>query len=176
MPRRDDEIPAGYVAIGRVLGAVGVRGEIKVQPLAPAAQFKPAGKVMLDGRLYRIERSRPAGRHLALKLAGLDVREEAAAHHGRYLLAAESDLAPLPPDEYYHYQLIGLHVETTAGEALGQVAEVFATAGNDVFVVRGGPRGEILVPAIEDVVLKIDVPAGRILIEPVEGLLPEPRP
>jgi len=84
-----------------------------------------------------------------------------------------SQLQPLPQGQYYHFQLIGLEVETTGGEPLGNITEILTTESgdvNDIYVVNGN-RGEILIPAIEDVVKSIDPDKGRIVIEPIEGLL-----
>jgi len=175
MPRTPaEEVPDGYIAVGRVLGAFGVKGDIKVQPLAPLTQFKPGNTVYLGGRELRVERSRSAPKHILLKLEAIDDREDAASWRDEYLLIAEADLGPPGEDRYYHFQLIGLPVITTEGEDLGQITDIVATAGNDVFVVHGA-RGEVLIPAIEDVVREIDTSVGRVTVEVLPGLLPEPK-
>ena len=166
------EIRDGFVAVGRVLGAWGVRGDLKVEPLAPPATFKPGHAVYLAGTEYPIERSRRTERLLYLKLTGIDDRERAADERGRYLQVPEAALDPPGEDTYYWYQLIGLHVVSTTGEELGEISEIITTGGNDVFVVRG-PRGELLIPAIDDVVQEIDIAAARMLIAPIPGLLPD---
>jgi 16S rRNA processing protein RimM len=168
MPPQD--VRDGFVAVGRVLGAFGVRGDLKVEPLAPPEVFKQGRTVHLDEKPRAIERSRRHHKILHLKLAGIDNREQAAEMRGLYLEVPEAELPPPGEDTYYWYQLIGLRVVTTAGEELGQIAEIISTAGNDVFVVRG-PRGELLIPGIEDVVQEVDIAAGRMVIEPVPGLL-----
>ena len=147
-----------------------MRGDLKVEPLAPPPAFKPGRTVFLDQTEYTIERSRRAARMLYLKLAGIDDRERAAEERGRYLQVPETALDPPGEDTYYWFQLIGLRVVTTAGEELGEITEIITTGSNEVFVVRG-PRGELLIPAIEDVVQEVDIPGGRILIDPIPGLL-----
>jgi 16S rRNA processing protein RimM len=153
-----------------VLGAWGVRGELKVEPLAPPAAFKPSRTVYLGGNEYTIERSRRTERLLYLKLSGIDDRGRAADERGRYLQVPEATLEPPAEDTYYWFQLIGLQVISTAGEELGQISEIITTGSNDVFVVRG-PRGELLIPAIDSIVRKVDIPAAHMLIEPLPGLL-----
>ncbi|MDP9181125.1 MAG: ribosome maturation factor RimM [Chloroflexota bacterium] len=153
-----------------MLGAWGLRGDLKVEPLAPPAAFKPGRTVYLGGNECTIERSRRTERLLYLKLSGIEGRERAADERGRYLLVPEATLDPPAEDTYYWFQLIGLHVVSTAGEELGQISEIITTGSNDVFVVRG-PRGELLIPAIDDVVQEVDIPAARMLIEPIAGLL-----
>ena len=77
---------------------------------------------------------------------------------------------PLPEGRYYHHQIIGLQVRTTQGELLGTIAEVLSGKSNDNYIVKGS-KGEILIPAIEDVVKSIDLDQGFMTIEAIEGLL-----
>jgi 16S rRNA processing protein RimM len=77
---------------------------------------------------------------------------------------------PLPEGQYYHDQIIGLKVETTSGELIGTVADILTGKSNDNYIVRG-EKGEVLIPAIEDVVQSIDLDRGYMVIEPIEGLL-----
>jgi 16S rRNA processing protein RimM len=76
----------------------------------------------------------------------------------------------LPEGQYYTFQLIGLDVVTTEGKRIGQITDIMSTPSNDVYIVEG-KRGEILIPAIEDVVKSIDLKKGKIVIEAIEGLL-----
>ena len=168
--RGEQAIRDGFVAVGRILGAWGVRGDIKVAPLAPAEVLAKGRTVHLDAVPRVIERSRPHDNILHLKLAGIDNREAAAGLRGHYLELPESGLPHPGTDTYYHYQLIGLRVVTTTGEELGEITEIISTAGNDVFVVRNRKR-EVLIPGIEDVVQEVDIAGGRMVIEPLPGLL-----
>jgi 16S rRNA processing protein RimM len=77
---------------------------------------------------------------------------------------------PLPEGEYYAHDLIGLDVLTVEGEALGRVNDILFTGANDVYVVVG-PRGQILLPAIADVVERIDLSAGQIVVRLMDGLV-----
>ena len=77
---------------------------------------------------------------------------------------------PLPEGQYYHHQIIGLKVRTIQGELLGNIIEVISGKSNDNYIVQGA-RGEILIPAIEDVVKVIDIDQGCMTIEAIEGLL-----
>jgi 16S rRNA processing protein RimM len=76
----------------------------------------------------------------------------------------------LPEGHYYHHQIIGLQVRTTQGELIGIITKVLTGKSNDNYIVQGA-RGEILIPAIEDVVKAIDLDQGLITIEAIEGLL-----
>ena len=77
---------------------------------------------------------------------------------------------PLPEGQFYHHQVIGLQVLTTQGEFLGNIIEVLTGKSNDNYIVQGA-KGEILIPAIEDVVKSIDLKQGCMTIEAIEGLL-----
>ncbi|HUF54335.1 MAG TPA: ribosome maturation factor RimM [Dehalococcoidia bacterium] len=165
------DIPDGFVAVGRVRGAFGVRGDLKVKPMAPPQTFAPGRSLTLAGEAHKIERSRPHKDTLLLKLTGIETPEDAAALSQAYLLLPESELEPLGDDEYYRYQLIGLRVVSTEGEDLGEITEVLDRPANDVFVVKGS-HGEILIPAADDIVQTIDLETRTMTIEVVPGLLP----
>lgn len=77
---------------------------------------------------------------------------------------------PLPQGQYYHDQIIGLEVQTTRGELIGTITDILAGKSNDNYIVRSN-KGEILIPAIEDVVKTIDLDQGCITIEAIKGLL-----
>ncbi|MBI2913162.1 MAG: 16S rRNA processing protein RimM [Chloroflexi bacterium] len=163
------------MAVGRVLAPWGFRGDLKVEPLAgPPDPLLPGRSVAVAGRTIAIERLRRRGRFLCLKLSGIDDRQAADTLRGEYLSLTEGDLAPLAEGEYYRFQLIGLSVRSTEGEPLGRVVRVLTTPGNDVFVVEG-PLGEVLIPAIEDVVKEVDLDSGTMTVEVVPGLLPTRR-
>lgn len=168
-PQPLPEPPAGYVAIARILGARGVRGDFRVEPLAPSSILAPGRAVRLAGRDTRIQSLGGTGK-VFLKVEGVDDRETAAALRDEYILVREADLDPLPEGEYYRIHLIGLRVLTTDGRDLGRITDIISTRENDVFVVTGA-GGENLVPVIEDIIQEIDVAGGKVIIEAVPGLL-----
>lgn len=105
-----------------------------------------------------------------LQLDGLDDAGDARKFTGEWLYAATDPKPELPPGEYYHYQLVGLQVLTDQGENLGQLQEVLVTGSNDVYVVKSESDGELLLPAISQVVKEIDLASGRILVHLLDGL------
>ncbi len=166
-----DDIAPGYVAVARVLAARGVHGDLKAEPLAPPTALAPGRTVTIASDEYEIERSGRSGRFVHLKLGGIDTREQAQALRGAYLQTPERDLATLPEGEYYRFQLIGLSVRSEDGRELGHVTDVISARENDVYVVSG-PFGEVLIPAVDDVIREVNITAGVILIEIIPGLLP----
>lgn len=169
-----DEVPPDHVAVGRAGAPWGVRGVIRVVPLAEHHTLAPGRTVTIGDQRRVIESARPQKGLLYVKLSGIDDRDAAAALRERLLTVPESDLAPLPDGQYYRFQLIDLAVTTSDGAALGRLTEVITTGANDVYVVRG-ERGEVLVPATAEVVKEIDLAEGRMVIEALPGLIPEPR-
>ena len=104
-----------------------------------------------------------------LKLRGVRTREEARDMRGAEISIPLAEAAPLTEGSYYGVELIGVRVVANTGEAIGTVREVMVTGSNDVYLVRGA-AGEVLVPAIPDVVQDFD-PEERVLtIELIEGL------
>jgi 16S rRNA processing protein RimM len=172
MPSPEENPTPGYIAVGHVLGPWGLHGDLKVEPLTDFPErFATGRSVCLDGTAYAIERCRWQRGRAVLKLAGIDSVTAAEALHHRLLEVPEEELRPLGEGEYYHFQILGLEVRTTSGEVLGRVEQIISTGSNDVFVVRG-QRGEVLIPAVDDVVKSVDPASGRIEVEAVEGLLP----
>jgi 16S rRNA processing protein RimM len=144
--------PPEFLIVGHILAPRGIKGEIKAQVVTDFPdRFTPGKLVYLDGQPLEIETCHPYKRHLLVKLATINTRQDAE-------------------DEYYAFQLIGLDVVTTEGKHVGRITDIMSTAGNDIYIVEG-EGGEILIPAIEDVVKSIDLEAGKMVIEAIEGLL-----
>jgi 16S rRNA processing protein RimM len=166
-----EPVPPESLIVGRILAPWGIRGEVKVEVLTDFPErFAPRKVVHLNTRPLEIESCRPHKQHLVVKLATIDSVEDAEKLRGQALTIPNSELSRLPEGQYYTFQIIGLDVLTTEGQYLGQVTDIMATASNDVYIVEG-KLGEILIPAIEDVVKSIDLEKGKIIIEAIEGLL-----
>ena len=159
------------VVIGRVLGSHGVRGEVRVQVLSDLPhRFDPGELVFLESRPVRIQSSsQGSGNRMVIKLEGIDGPAAARASTGQELLALAKSDPQLPEGEYFHYQLIGLQVFTEEGEDLGSITEIIATGSNDVYVVSG-TKGEILLPALAQVILRVDPAEGIMKVRLMEGL------
>ncbi len=149
--------------MARVLGAKGLSGAFRVEPLTDRPDRLSVGEVLfLEGEPAgrRVTLVEPAGRTPVLALEGIESRDAAAALMGRYL---EVDAQPLPEGSYYWHELVGLEVIGEDGTSLGRVVEVFRAGENEVYRVEG-PVGETLIPALSDVVRAIDLPAGRMIV------------
>jgi 16S rRNA processing protein RimM len=168
-----------YLTVGRVVGVHGVRGELTVEILTDDPhRFDLLDRVFvgLEGQEpvpwpmagYRLHR-----RRVLLRLGGCDDRATAETLRGHLIQVPMEEAIPLEEDEYFEHQIVGLGVWMASGEYLGKVVEIIYTGANDVYVIQGpnASRGEILIPAIADVVLEVDLEAGRLVVELPEGLL-----
>lgn len=158
------------ITVGRVKGAWGVQGALRVQPITSAPEhFDPGAKLFLDGAPVRVRHAHWHRGDVVVQLSGVETGTQADGLRGKELQVPASTLAPLPEGEYYHYQLLDMEVRTVEGDLLGQVAEILVTGSNDVLVVRG-EGGEVLIPAIEDVLRQVDVPGKRMTVDLPPGL------
>jgi 16S rRNA processing protein RimM len=112
-----------------------------------------------------------AGTNVFLQLDGISDRNTVEYLRGTDVLVAQADAVELPEGQFFWHQVLGLRAEDTAGHPLGTVSTVLPTGANEVYVVRG-PLGELLVPAIRNVVKVIAPDEGRIVIDPLPGMLP----
>jgi 16S rRNA processing protein RimM len=108
---------------------------------------------------------------LILTLGGVTDRTAAEALRGAEVAIRESDAAPLEADEYFIHQLYGLRVVQSSGEEIGIVREVLQTGANDVIVVERRGRSDTLLPMIHDVIERLDVAAGQIVVRLLPGLI-----
>jgi 16S rRNA processing protein RimM len=119
---------------------------------------------------FSIEAVRAHKGQALVKLAGVDDANSAETLRGYLVMVPIEQARKLPRGSYYLYQIEGLDVYTTGGELVGKIEEVLSMAANDVYVVRGpgvdDPTGELLVPAVKEIVKKIDVDGGRVVIQP----------
>ena len=165
------------IAIGKVLGTQGNRGEVRVFPLTDFPErFEGLEAVKLkQGELvrdFRLEGSWLHGRLVVIKFQGVESIGEAEKLKDAELVLPESQLVPLPEGRYYLFELVGLEVFTTEGAPLGKLEEVLVTGSNDVYrVVRPVGGQEVLIPALKSVVKEIDRRGGRMVVELPPGLL-----
>lgn len=170
MPRSERDI-----VIGKIIAPLGTRGEVKTIVLTDFPERFDAGAELSlrlpDGgvKQVKVESSRLHKEGLALKLEGVETRDDAEALRRAEFTIDESELGELPGDRFYVFDLIGLSVVTDDGRELGKVTEVLQGGGNDVYITSTG----VCIPALKTVIANIDMGEGRMVIHPVPGLLPE---
>ncbi|MGA2025769.1 MAG: ribosome maturation factor RimM [Syntrophobacteraceae bacterium] len=165
---------SSLVAVGKVVRTHGVRGALKVLAYGETLVEMEAGDKLLtiEGggqRQLTLASLNSQKRLLIVQFEEIDGMDQAQAITGKDLFVDKDRLPGLPSGEYYHFQLIGLSVETKEGKPLGTLSAVFETGGHDVYVVEQGGK-ELLIPAIEQVIVEVDLLNGRLVVDLPEGL------
>ncbi len=169
MPQHGDP---KFLIVGTFVRTFGSRGRLLLEPITDFPDRFQAGLNVHLGkhlRRYTVESVTSHGARRIIGLEGVDSLEEAKSLVGEDVQVPTSGAMPLDEGVYYWYQIIGLTAVLEDGEDIGQVTDISRTGSNDIYVVRGTDGSELLVPAISDAVLKIDLAAGRIVVR----LLPE---
>jgi 16S rRNA processing protein RimM len=164
------------LVVGRVGKPQGVKGEVTVQVRTddPDSRFAP-GSVLVTEPPERgpltVERRRWQNGTLVVGFAGIGDRDAAEGLRNTTLQIDARTLPPSEdPDEFHDSELVGLVAELVDGTAVGSIAEVLHLPGGDVLVVRS-PEREVLVPFVRDMVPVVDVPGGRVVLTPPQGLM-----
>ncbi len=164
------------LVVGRIGRPHGIRGEVTVDVRTddPDDRFAPGTALATDpadaGPLV-VDQARWHSGRLLLRFAGVADRDSAEALRGIYLVVDSASLpAPSDPDEFHDHQLVGLSVVTVDGSAVGTVKEIQHSAQDLLIVSRPG-ASDALVPFVRALVPEVDVPGGRLVIDPPPGLL-----
>ncbi len=165
------------IPVGRIVRTHGVRGALKVHPYGETLAGKTPGFVIYVNRpgselriSLTISSLRPQGRHLVIHFDEITTMDDAQALVGCDLLLPEDSLPSTQEGEYYHFQLLGLSVVTVGGKGLGILHSIIETPAHDVYVVEREGK-QVLVPAVEEVVLEVDLVKGEIIVDPPRGLI-----
>jgi 16S rRNA processing protein RimM len=149
------------VPLGEIVTTHGIDGWLKLKPYNPQTTvLRPTREVCLEknGKRSRrgIEHSRPYKDQFLIKLSDIDGIDDAVPWVGSILYLAERDLDPLAAGEYYHYQVV--------------VTGTWSTPGGELYIVKGTVR-EHLIPAVKEIIEKVDFAARKMVINPPTGLL-----
>jgi len=160
------------IAVGRVGAARGVRGEVFVEPWtdAPAERFAPGAELRTTGGSLTVAAAGLSSGKQVVRFTGIDDRAAAEALRGTELFVPAAERPALDdPDEFYDSDLVGLDVVTTGGEAIGTVLDVTHAAAAAYLVADIAGR-EQLIPFVAAIVPTVDLGAGRVVVDPPEGL------
>ncbi len=169
------------MTVGEIVSPFGRVGEVKVRLETDFPdRFARLKQVCLrwpsgDTRIVDVDGARLHKKQILLKVRGIDSIDDAETLRNALVLVRADDAVRLPENEYYIHDLIGCEVVTPDGRALGPLTSVLASPANDVYVVGKG-KSEILLPAIRDVIVDVDLAGRRIVVRPTPGLLPDDPP
>ena len=167
-----------YIRIGRVSGLHGIKGNLRIHYYNETrSDFLSYRKVYLedrDGHLqpFEIKEARIHKKFISARLKGCEGIADVEKFIGALVMVKRENLPPLGEGEYYWFEIIGMDVVTDDGRSLGKVETILPTGSNDVYLVQGSGR-EWLIPATEEVIVRVDRDKGQIVIHPIEGLLEE---
>lgn len=169
----------GFLPIGKIVGAHGVKGNLKVYSYAESLSlFEQESSILVVSakefeQIFKIKWIKPHGRVALLSLEGIENRDLAETLIGSELFVKRDRLPKLVDGSYYWFDIIGLAVFTNDEKHIGRVESIIPTGSNDVYVVKDAQKdrdNEILIPAIESVVLEINLEQKRMIVDLPEGL------
>jgi len=163
-----------FLVVGKLRRPHGVRGEILLEVFTDFPERLQPGVTVLVGEKHQPQRIRSRRIHnkgLLVSFDGYTTPETVGALRNALVYVTAADRPPLPKGEYYHHQLLGLRVLTDEGQELGRIIEILTTGANDIYVVRGESGAEILLPAVDEVILEIDLEKGLLHAHLLPGLI-----
>jgi 16S rRNA processing protein RimM len=171
--------PADRTTIGKIVGAHGVKGTLRIYPLTDYPErflgmrtlhVEMPGKPHRELEVISITSHEGKGQFLAA-VSGVSDRDSAEAFSGYVVTVAHDERVNLPEGEYWIDSLIGLDVlDAESGDKLGVIEDVMSTGGNDVYKVRAEDGSVKMIPAVADIVREIDVAGGSVRVFLMEGL------
>ena len=166
-----------YFEIGKIVNTVGVNGELKIFPTTDDAKrfgLLETVSIMLNGTLITktVKNVRYHRNLVMLKLEGVNDMAGAHSLRGGTIVVERANALPLAENEYYLKDLLGAAVRTESGEDLGILRDVIFTGANDVYVVQGADGKDLLIPAISQCILNVDIANKQIVVRLLEGLRP----
>ncbi len=161
--------------VGVITSTHGIRGEVKVFPTTDdASRFKKLKNVILDnGKEHReleITSVKFFKNQVILKFKGIDDINDVEKYKKAPLFVTRENAVPLGENEYFVADLIGLNVTSDEGEELGVVDDVLQTGANDVYIIKKKGTEDLLLPAIKDCILDVDIEAGTMKVHVLAGL------
>ena len=165
-----------FLVVGKLGRPHGIRGEIVMDVYTDFPERLQSGVTILVGPRYQqltIIKRRPHSRGMLLSFDGYQTREEVAELRNLLVYVRTADRPVLEEGEYYHHQLLGLKVIDEAGKPLGTVKRIHETGANDVYIVQAESGAELMIPAIDSVILDIDLEQGQLQVHLLPGLLSE---
>ena len=158
--------------IGKIVNAVGLKGEVKVYNYSDYKErFEEIDHVFVEEEPYKIENTRYMKDLAILKLSGVQDRNGAEALKDKDLYITEDMLRSLPEDTYYIKDLIGIQVVNQAGEPVGILCDVIQNSAQDLYEIQLEDQRKILIPAVEEFILDINMEERKITVHVIEGLL-----
>ena len=166
-----------YLVIGKIGGAHGVRGEVKIIPLTDdVRRFSSLRECMILDEKERVketkevEKARVDDTRTLVKFKGIDDRDEVGKLTGFYIAVSREDAVKLPEGRYFIADLIGLTVVDDERGELGSIKDIINSGASDIIIVKRKGKNELLIPYLNAIVYEVDIPGGTMKVNLPEGL------
>lgn len=162
-----------YIQVGKIVNTHGINGDVKVVPFTDdIKRFEKLKIIFIGDEKLQMEISKVGyvKGNVLLRFKDHENINYVEKFKNQFIYIDEKDKVKLPKDSYFIHDIIGLDMYLIDGAKIGKVKDVLQPGANDVYVVKGEGK-EYLIPAIRDVIKEVDLDEGKIIIEPLEGLL-----
>lgn len=164
-----------YFEIGKIAGTHGLKGTLRVFPTTEEpSRFELLKQIIIENKgkreTFHIEKIAYHKKFVLVTVRELKDINDAELYKGASIWIPEKDALPLEENEYYMRDLYGLTVFTEQGEELGILADIYKTGANDVYAVRKEGQKDILIPAIKQCILSVDIENHKMIVKLLEGL------
>ncbi len=159
------------VAVGEINSPWGIKGHVKVTPLTSNPErLQPKQQVFVGDLALTITDAKIVGKIPVVQFSSFTTRNSVESLKGSLIEILEKDLPKLPENIFYIHDIVGLTVFTDDGEVVGEVIEVLQTGANDVYVIRPSNGKDVLIPALESVIVAIKIEDESLIIRSNTGL------
>ncbi len=164
-----------YFEIGKIAGTHGIKGTLRVFPTTDdPSRYELLKEIIVENKgkteTFHIEKIAYHKKFVLVTVKEIKDINIAEQYKGGIIRIPETSALPLENNEYYIRDLYGLHVVTDEGEELGELVDIYETGANDVYAVKKGDEKELLIPAISQCILKVDISKGEMVVHLLEGL------
>lgn len=161
-----------FITIGKIINTHGIKGELKIYPLTDdLKRFKKLKNVRIEGKERNVIGCKLQSNKVILKIEGIDSIEDAVLYKEKYIQVEREDAVELEEGNYFVSDIIGCSVFDDQGTFYGKIADVISTPNNDVYWIK--EEKQLLIPALEGIVLNIDIEKANVIIKPVSTWMSE---
>ncbi len=177
------------VPVGKILSAHGIKGEVKIFPYGETLKTRKKGDLLFlkpedfppllpspqrgidkSWVVFTVNNLRLHNKVFIVSFAEITTRNDSEKLAGKEIFLPENLFPPTEEGEYFYYQIIGLKVKSKDGKYIGQVKSIFETQAHDIYVVQKKGKKEILIPAVSEIVVEIDLQKGLMIVDLPDGL------
>ena len=165
-----------YLEIGQIVNTFGIKGMVKVKPFTDdIRRFDRLEKVYIkkqnEKKEYQIEEVKYHKEMVLIKFKGIDNIDAANLLKNSYLIVDREKEEPLEEGRYYIVDMLGIDVYTEEGNLLGKLDDIYNTGSNDIYVVKDELGKQVLLPALKEVIKKVDIENRKMVVHLIPGLI-----